>query len=173
MLDFFESDLGVGDVVGLAVVVQIRGLPGQTGLDFVDVQESLSTDLTSVRAQQDVLAGFLLHLISKSDCLIEIKVFEKSLSELSEAIRVVFLLSKDQRQGQCLQSISLELGKLNATLASLRSGLVVRATEQESSHHRAHQVLGAQLNHVQVGVTEVLSVGQKGSEHAIRVLGGE
>lgn len=114
LLDFLESDLGVGDVVGLTVVVQIGGLAGQTGLDFVDVQESLPTDLTGVRAQQDVLAGLLLHLISESNGLIEIKVFKKSLSELSEAIGVVFLLSKDQWQCQCLQSISLELRQLDA-----------------------------------------------------------
>ena len=37
----------------------------------------------------------------------------------------------------------------------------------------AHQVLAAQLNHIEVGVAKVGPVGKHGSEHAVGVLGSE
>lgn len=141
MFNFLDSNVDVGHVVSVTELVQILGLAGQTGLDLEHVEKSLSTDLTSVGSEQDVLTCLLLHLVGELDGALNIEVLEKSLCELREAVRVGALLSKDDGEGDGFERVVLQDGELDAGLVGLGTGLVVRATEQEGSDHVAHQVL--------------------------------
>ena len=153
---------------------QIHGLARQSSLHLKHVQEGLSADLRSVRSQKDVLACLLLHLVGKSDCFVELEVFEQGLSEPSEAVRVVLLLSENERQGDVLQCVRLQWRDLDSCrLANLDVRLVIGPAKQEGSDHVPHQVLTAQLNHIEVRVAKVGSIGQHGCKHAIGVLGSE
>ena len=173
LLDFDVSDIGVRDVVGSAEIRQALGLASQTCLNLKDVEKGLAADLTGMRAKEDVLAGLSLHLVGKCDGFLEVKVLEKSLSESGKAIRVVSLLTEDEREGDGLKGIALKEGELNARLVGLRSGLVVGAAQEEGSNHVSHEVLGAELNDVQVTISKVHSIGEKSGKHAVGVLGGE
>ena len=142
-------------------------------MHFIDVKECLAADLASVWSKQDVLASLLLHLVCQGNGLLKLEVLEQRLRELSEAVRVGVLLAHDHWQGNSFERVCLQQGELDPAVTGLRPGLVVGASEQESSDHVSHQVLRAQLNHVEVGVTEVGSVGQQRGEHSIGVRGRE
>ncbi len=124
-------------------------------------------------AQQDILTSLLLHLVSKSDGFIEIKVLQKSLSELSKTVGVGVISSKDERQRDGLQGICLQKRELDARFASLRSWLIVRASEKEGCDHMTDQVLSSKLDHIEVTVSKVLSIGKKCGKHSIGVCSSE
>ena len=107
LFNLLKSNVRVGDIVGRAEFGEALRLASQTGLHLEDVEESLPSDLTSVRSQQDVLASLSLHLIGESNGLREIELLEQSLSKLSEAVRVGSLLAQDQGQGDRLNRVVL------------------------------------------------------------------
>ena len=95
LFNFLYSNVNVGNIVSITELVQILCLAGQTSLHLEHVEESLSTDLTSVGSEKDVLASFLLHLVGEHDGALDIEVLEESLRELREAVRVGSLLPED------------------------------------------------------------------------------
>ena len=174
LIDFFDSLIKVGNVDLLNKLGQVHGLARQSGLHLKDVQKGLSAYLRSVRSQKDILACLLLHLVGKSDCFVKLEVFEQGLGEPSEAIRVVLLLSENERQCDVLQCVRLQWRDLHSCrLANLDVRLVIGPAKQEGSDHVPHQVLTAQLNHIEVRVAKVRPVSQHGSEHTVGVLGSE
>jgi len=96
LLHLWEGDLGVSYVVLLAESVQVGGLSRQASLHLIDVEKGLSADLAGVGSQQDVLAGLLLHLVSKGDSLLEFELFQQCSRELGEAIRVISALAHNE-----------------------------------------------------------------------------
>ena len=109
-------------------------------------------------AQENVLTSFGLHLVSKSDSILKFKVLKKSFCELSETIGVSLLLSQDERESNSLKGVAVKRGKLYARLVSLYTWLIVGSAQKECCNHVSHQVLRAQLNHVEVRVSKVDSI---------------
>jgi hypothetical protein len=60
--------------------------------------------------------------------LLKVEFFEEGFSELSEAVRIVILLSHDNRESNGWQSVSLEFRNLLGLL-SVRLRLVLAAAE--------------------------------------------
>lgn len=118
LLDLFKSDISETNIVSLAERSQTLRLPRESSLHLKDVEECLSSDLTSVGSQQDVLASLKLNLVSKSDSLLEIEVLEQSLREECERVRVGVLLAEDQRESNRLQRVVLKEGELDAGFVS-------------------------------------------------------
>ena len=114
LIDFFDSLIKVGNVDLLNKLGQVHGLARQSGLHLKDVQKGLSADFRGVRSQKNVLACLLLHLVGKCDCFVKLEVFEQSLGEPSEAVRVVLLLSENERQGDVLQCVRLQWRDLDS-----------------------------------------------------------
>ena len=86
LLDFLKSDLRESNLVSLTELGQALRLSRQTRLDFKHVEKGLSSDLASVRAEENVFACLLLHLISKSNRIFERKVLKESLGKLGETV---------------------------------------------------------------------------------------
>ena len=125
LLDLFKSDVKEANIVLSAELGQTRRLPRESRLYFKDVQECLSSDLTSVRSQQDVLAGLKLHLISESDSLLKVEFLEQRLRELRERVGIVVLFAENQGQSDRLQRVVLQEGELDARFVCGRPWLVV------------------------------------------------
>ena len=86
LLDLFKGNLWEAYIVSRAELRQARWLSCESCLDFEDVQKGLSSDLTSMRSQQNVLTSLELNLIGESDSFFKIEVLEERFCELSERV---------------------------------------------------------------------------------------
>ena len=86
LLDFLKSDVRESNLVSLTELGQALRLSRQTRLDFKHVEKGLSSDLAGVRAEENVFACLLLHLISKRNRIFERKVLKESLRKLGETV---------------------------------------------------------------------------------------
>lgn len=90
--DGFSGFNLVGDAELLAEARHVLTLLVEAGFDLIDVQASLSVDLTCVGHQQDVTLGFDLQLLGVLASLVEVVVLEQSNQELGKAVTVDVLL---------------------------------------------------------------------------------
>lgn len=173
LFDFLKSNVGVGYVVGDTEICQWLWLACQTSLNFEDVEERLTSNLTCMGTQENVLTGFYLHLVRESDRLSKFEIFEQCLRKLGKAIRVRRFLPHYYRKRDRLQSVVLEKSKLNSWLISLGTWLIVGSSEEEGTNHVSHEMLRTKLDNVQEIITKVHTVCEQSSEHAVSVLSGK
>ena len=176
VLDNCFSGFGlVGDAELLAEARHVLTLLVEAGFHLIDVQASLSVDLARMWHQQDVTLGFDLQRLGVLASRVEIVVLKQSNQKLGKAVTVDILFSKDDRECDLLQSVLGQRGDLSAGSLStgLRLGLILGTAQQERRDHVAHQVGVFELNHVQVCVAKVGSIGEKRGKETVRLLSGE
>ena len=147
----------------------------EAGFHLIDVEASLSVDLASVGHQQDVTLGFDFQRLGVLASCVEVVILEQSNQKLSKAVTVDFLFGEDDRECDLLQSVLGQRGDLIAGSLStgLRLGLVLGTAQQERRDHVSHKIGVLKLNHVQVCVAKVGSVGEERGKKAVRLLSGE
>ena len=173
LLNLVSSNVQVRHVVLLAERAKVWDRLAESGLHLKHIEQCLTADLCCMRPEQDVLTGLDLHLVSKSDGLLKVKVLKESLCELSEAVWVGILLTEDHWEGNLLQSIILKDWHMHFGFEVLNLWLVCASAKEECGNHVSHEVLASQLDHILVGVSKVGPISEEGGKHSVGGLWGK
>lgn len=172
-MDFAYSLFNLIDRVFLAECLQIVILFVETALNLEHIKQRCSSEFLGVWLQKNVICSLFFKCICQLARSVKIEVLKKSLSELSEAVRVDVFFSENYRQSNLGKSIAIERNNIALRLVSLRLWLVLASTEQEARHHVSHQVLIAQSYHIQVRIAECLRVSEQCGKQTITSFRGE
>lgn len=88
-LNLLDSGFNLIDLRGFAESYEVVSSFEESSLDFKDVEQSLTSEFFSMRAQQNVVFSFFGELVGIDDCLVEIDIFKEGSDILGEGITVL------------------------------------------------------------------------------------